>query len=294
MADYIRLTCDAKKRLTLQNFNGLIGAGLIPEELIYETRVFNFNKSLKKYCKIGDYYVMPEPFMKFYEQFFNTDILTIIDNYPAIKQTSWDKIYKNTMDKVRDWLKAHHDETLAKYNDMLFMEDWNKYCKGNVSAWEMESLSFYHSEHELAHVNRIKYGISNFSELPAVPEVEYYFKRAGKDIPIFKLTRIVGTVIGKNKTKSMISLLTTDGVVSVKFRPEYFAMFDKQLSEKQEDGTKKIVEKSWFNKGSKLMLTGFRRDDQFVPKTYANTATHTLYKIDEVLENGDLELRSER
>lgn len=294
MADYIRVTCDAKKRLTLQNFNGLIQAGLVPEGLNFEVRTFNFNKMLKAHCKVGDYYVLPEPFMKFYEQFFDTDILTVVSNYPAIQQKTWEKIYKSVMDGARAWLKSNHDEILKTYNDMIFMEDWKKYCNGNLSAWEMESLCFYHSAHELAHVNREKYGISEFSSLPEVPEVDYYFKRAGKEIPIFKLTRIVGTVIGKNKTKSMISLLTTDGVVNVKFRGEYFAMFDKQLSEKREDGTKKIIEKSWFGRGNKLIITGFRRDAQFVPKTYANTATHTLYKIDEILDNGDLVLRSER
>jgi DNA polymerase-3 subunit alpha len=177
---------------------------------------------------------------------------------------------------------------------MLFMEDWNKYCKGNISSWEMDSLCFYYHEHELKYANKEKYGISDFANLPSVPEVEYYFKKAGKEIPIFKLTRIIGTVIGKNKIKGMVTLLTNDGVVNVKFRPEFFAMYDKQLSEKKEDGTKKIVEKSWFNRGSKIMVTGFRREESFVPKTYAKTPTHTLYKIDSIDENGNLELRSER
>ena len=99
--------------------------------------------------------------------------------------------------------------------------------------------------------------------------VDYVFTKAGKEIPIYKLTHIIGTVISKNKTKGTINLLTTDGVVLVRFRKEMFAAFDKQLSEKREDGTKKIVEKSWFNKGNKLMITGFRREDQFVVKKYA-------------------------
>ena len=71
-------------------------------------------------------------------------------------------------------------------------------------------------------------------------------------------------------------------------------MFDKQMSERQADGTKKIVEKSWFNRGSMIMLTGMRRGDQFIPKKYAKTVTHQLYKIDEVTEDGDIKIRSER
>ena len=61
----------------------------------------------------------------------------------------------------------------------------------------------------------------------------------------------------------------------MKFTKEYYAMFNKQISEKQEDGTKKIKEKGWFTRGTKIMCTGFRRDDMFVTKTYKNTLKHT-------------------
>ena len=41
------------------------------------------------------------------------------------------------------------------------------------------------------------------------------------------------------------------------------------------------------------MVTGFRRDDQFVGKTYKSTDSHQLYKIDEVC--GDqIKIRNER
>ena len=60
-------------------------------------------------------------------------------------------------------------------------------------------------------------------------------------------------------------------------------MFKKQISQIQEDGTKKVVEKSWFKRGTLLMITGFRRDDMFVGKTYANTEGHQLYKITDVI-----------
>ena len=294
MTKYLWETCDKKKRLTLQNFNGLIEAGLIPQELDFERRTFNFNKYLKAVCKKGTNYVLDEPAFDFFSNFFDTDEISVENGRPVLEVKVWEKDYKRVMDKAREWLKSNHDEVLKTYNEMIFQNEWNKYAAGNLSTWEMESLCFYYNEHELAHVNRHKYGISNFSELPLEPEVESTFKRNGKEIPIFKLNKIVGTCIGKNKTKGTVSLLTTDGVVTVKFRPEYFAMFDKQMSERQADGTKKIVEKSWFNRGSMIMLTGMRRGDQFIPKKYAKTVTHQLYKIDEVTEDGDIKIRSER
>ena len=97
----------------------------------------------------------------------------------------------------------------------------------------------------------------------------------------------------KNDNKSSISLLTTTGVVTVKFTREYYAMFKKQISQIQPDGTKKVVEPGWFKRGTLLVITGYRRDDMFVAKTYAKTETHQLYKIDQVIGD-EIVLRHER
>ena len=72
-----------------------------------------------------------------------------------------------------------------------------------------------------------------------------------------------------------------------------YAMYNKQISEKDEAGVKKVKEKGWFTRGTKLLITGYRRDDTFVCKRYANTPGHSIYKILSV--NNDLiELTSTR
>ena len=294
MAYYLSKTCDAKKRLTLQNFNGLLQHDLIPDELDFQKRTFNFNKYLKASQKVGKYYVFNPPCEEFYNKYFDIDQLEVINGLTCILQTRWDNIYKNVMADARVWLQDHQKEMLKKFNTVLFKETWDKYAQGNVSAWEMESLCFYYHEHELAHVNNMKYGLVDFFSLPSEPEVETLFKRNGKDIPIFKTYKIVGTVINKNDTRNSISILTTSGVVPVKFTKEYFAMFNRQLSEVQEDGTKHVIEKGWFTRGTKVMVTGFRRDDTFVAKTYTRTATHQLYKIEEIDDKGNMKLTHER
>ena len=111
---------------------------------------------------------------------------------------------------------------------------------------------------------------------------------------MYKLHKICGTCIAKNKTKSTVTLLTTSGVVEVKFRKEYFSLFDKQISEKQIDGTKKVMEKSWFNRGNMIAVQGIRQGDNFIAKKYASSGGHQLYKIDKILDNGDIELKDER
>ena len=42
------------------------------------------------------------------------------------------------------------------------------------------------------------------------------------------------------------------------------------------------------------MVTGFRRDDMFIAKKYAKTATHQLYKINLINDGKDMELIHER
>ena len=293
MGYYLLQVYEGKKKLTLQNFNGLMQKELVPSSLEFEKRVFVFNKCLKAYQKHNEYFLLNNEYLEFFEKFFSMDDVEVIDGKVFILQKTWDKIYQSIMDSAREWLKENHKDVLDDFNKILFHEAWEKYAQGTVSAWEMESLCFYYHPHELIDVDVEKYGIVDFNKLPPTPQVEYFFKRAGKQIPIYKTYKIIGTVIGKNDSRSSISLLTTSGVVNVKFTKDYFAMFNRRLSERQEDGRKKIVEEGWFTRGTKVLVTGFRRDDTFQTKTYKHTPTHQLYKIIKV--NGrNIELEHNR
>ena len=294
MTYYLLNNCDAKKKITLQNMNGLIANKLLPQEMDLYVRIYNFNGYLKLFKK-GLYYTLDEAAYNFYYKNFDLSKINVIQNIPCIAQSTWDNIYKKAMDPLRDYIKSHQQDILNAYNDLLFKNAWDKYAQGTISAWEMESMCFYYHEHELAHIDVDKYGISDFNTLPEEPIVEKTFKRGINIIPIFKTYKIIGTVIGKDDNRSSISLLTPTGVVNVKFTKEYYAMYSRQISEKQEDGTKKVIEKGWFKRGTKVMCTGFRREDTFVCKSYKHTPTHQLYLIEEVTNNGrDMILKHER
>lgn len=295
MVYYLSKMSEPKTKLTLQNLSGLLKKGLVPEQFDLQKRVYNFNKYLKDNLKQGKYYAFDEASLKFYSDNFNAEALEVINGRTCILQAKWEKIYKSQMEVIKSWLKDNQVKTLKEYNTSLFLEQWEKYAQGSLSAWEMNALCFYYHEHELEKINRKKYGIANFNNLNPESEIATFFKRGGKQIPIYMTYKIIGTVISKNDTRSTVSLLTTDGVVNVKFTKEYYAMYNRQLSEMQADGTKKVVEKGWFTRGTKLMVTGYRRDDLFNAKTYANTGTHQLYKITKVFNNGqDMELTHDR
>ena len=293
MIYYLSLVSEPKKKLTLSNFSGLINNNLLPESLDKEKRVFYFNKYLKEH-KWKDYYYMPDPqAAQFYNNNFDLNDIDIINNVYCIKQKTWEKIYQIEMDSVRDWLKENQAEILFQLNTKLFKAEWDKYASGTISAWEMTSLCFYYHEHELKYIDTKKYGIVNFNSLSPVSDIDYFFRRNGKQIPIYKLNRIAGTVIGKNDTRHTVNLLTTTGVVNVKFTRDHYAMYNRQISEVDESGTKKVKEKGWFTRGTKLLITGYRRDDTFVCKKYANTGGHSIYKINAV-EGRNINLISTR
>lgn len=292
MAKYLWLVCDKKKKINLQNMAGLIRRDMLPDELKKQRAVFEFNRYLRDKCaKQPGVYQLDDRALGFLEKYDAEFPLTIENNTYLLDAKLWEREYKAQMDIVREWMKDNQEDALYRLNKEIFLEDWNKYASGNYSSWEMEVMCFYDHPHELINVSKYKYGIMNYFDLPEEPIVETMWR--GR-IPIYKLSRIFGTVIAKNKTKSQITLLTPEGVVTVKFTKEYFAMFDRQISQKNLDGTKHVVEKSWFNRGSMIMVTGMRRGDEFVAKKYSATPGHQLYKIIKVNTDGTIVLQDQR
>ena len=297
MVEYLWMTCDKKSKLTLNNMPSLIKRNLVPldtEEMQYSMRIYEFNRYLKDNCKdkTNMFYKLDDRANIFINEVGLSDLIQG-DNY--ISMNTWDNYYKKQMDVFRNWMK--NDETLLdKLNWSIFLDDWNKYVKKpNLSRWEMESMCFYYHEHELAHINTQEYGIVEYKDLPEEPPVDYMFPKGDKWIPIYELSKIVGTCIAKDKNKGLIYLLTPQsGVVTVRLRKEYFALFDKQISEKQPDGKKKVIERSWFTRGNLLMVQGIRRGDEFVLKKYSRTPTHQLYLITDIDENNNIILTHER
>ena len=295
MVWYIWETCDKKSKLNLQNMPTLIKKNLIPTEDKFKLvkRVYEFNRYLKSVCyeRGAAFYTINPRAYAFLDEIGCASII----NKFTLNVKIWDKIYNKYMDIFRKWISENQTELLTSLNDEAFLEDWHKYAEGTMSSWEMSALCFYYHDHELKNMNTGLYGIVDFYNLPEEPEVtEKIWNRAGKEIRIFKLHKICGTCIAKNKNKSTISLLTTSGVVTVKFRKEYFALFDKQISVLGEDGKKHVCEKSWFNRGSKLIIMGMRSGDDFIVKKYASTPGHQLYQITDIDDKGNVTLKDGR
>ena len=293
MTEYIWETCSPKKKITMQNFNGLREKGLVPQSLSFQNRLFFFNKCLKKNQKVKGGYRIENNYYDFFEQFFDIDVLEINseDNTLYIKESVWKKLYDAGMKPAKEWIVNNQEEILENYNKVLFQEEWDKYAAGTISAWEMDSLGFYYHDHELENVDDRKYDIVEFNTLPETPIIERVFKKGGREIPIYKTDFIFGTVIAKDDTKNIVTLLTKrSGIVNVKFTRDFYARLKSQISEKGADGKKKAMETGWFKRGTILAVNGFRRNNTFVGKSYKKSAHHQCYKITDVFEDGTINM----
>ena len=289
MRQYLSQVCGAKTKLTMQNFKALVDANLLPPELDFQKRLFVFNKALRANCKEGDSYRVENNYYDFYAQFFDIDELDVLDSGSlGVLQKKWQKMYTKAMEPAKAYIADNQGKLLDKLNAILMNEMYDKYAAGTISSWEMESMGYYYHKHELASVRSDWYNICSFKGLPEQPEAEYTFTRNGRDIPIYKTCRIMGTVIGRNNTKATVNILTTDsGVVTLKLDLPTFAQYNRRLCENI-GGVSKVMESGWFNKGEKLVVNGFRRGDMFKVKAYRKTPSKQLYRITGVQPNGTM------
>ena len=103
-------------------------------------------------------------------------------------------------------------------------------------------------------------------------------------------------MLGKNKNWGSIKLLTPSGVVLVKLNKGQFSFYDRTISIPDEETNKnKVVDASWFKKGTILFVHGIRSGDIFRTKTYNNSLySHSLYRVEKIYEDGIALCQEER
>ena len=201
-----------------------------------------------------------------------------------IHSKEFNKIYRDKNIEFETWLKSQ--DALDRMNYCAKNEVWMKYCSGSLAKWEMDSISYYTDRHELEEMDLSQfYNVDKFNELPRIPEtVVYNNPRNGKQYKRNKLSLIAGTVVDKNKSKNMVTLNTQHGIVEVKLHKATFSHYDRKTPD----------ESSWFTRGTKLIIVGFRREESFIPRTYPESAfTSNIMKIEQ-MSTGRIDIKTER
>jgi len=208
-----------------------------------------------------------------------------------VEQKDFDKYYKKHTKELQEWIKSQEAEQLMRRYDLNGF--WANNCQGTKEKWEMKANAFYTEHHELDYVDLTKFfDVAKFEELPEKPTVDFFTTYKGRQIPRFHTHVIVGTVVDKNKTKSIVSILTKDGVVNIKFNKGQFIHYDKKVVE-MNGKEKTVLDSSWFERGTHIAVVGYRRENDFVPKTYKHSMyTHTCMKLH--INGSDLQIQTEK
>lgn len=278
---------------------------VLNENFLYKLYVDKTKKLLKRGYH-DRWFKLDESSMKFFTEYYSEDSVEDVEGeFFIISEKKFLKENDEKIKVLRDWM--NDEQTIKRYNECQLMEEWEKDASGTVEKWEMDSLSIYTKKHELSEINNEKYGVVDFFKQPEEPVAyAYYTRRVRQQIngqtitierqfPKNRIVRLAGTVLDKNKDKSLITLLTTTGVVTVKFNKGAFLHYNKQISVVDENGTKNVIEKTWLGRGSKILVCGYRVGNQFRVYNYADSIyKHTCNLITDIQENGDISVQTER
>lgn len=291
---YLGTLVDKKQKLTLANVNGLINYKVLPVSQNKYIYLFNFNKYLKLNKK-DDYYLIDDRAYKYFSKNYDIELLQTKKDRTYINIGVWDKLYKEGMEGLKEYLSKYQDKLIEKLYTQEVNELWNEHGAGCLADWEMETLGFYYHDHPLTDTFYPEFKFKNFFDLSEVPIPSKIVEGRGKSYPVYDIERIVGTVLDKQAYKHTIILLTPNGVVNLKCTAEVFSKYDKQISQlNKETGKKQVVEKSWFKRGTKLIVSGYRRNDTFAVRSKPNDNVYPFYRITGTNDSGLLEINRYR
>lgn len=223
------------------------------------------------------------------DYFYQDDMILVVD-------TSLDKLFKPVMDSLKiflntqDFIKEFNRQSMrTRYQELVGNDE-------DVNMWSFSTCSFFSHNHYLANIDYNKYNISSFDELPDEPvfTLKTWGKRSYRQYELYQIT---GVILDKNDNSHFITILDfNNNVVNVKMDNGLYAKYKAQISENI-NGKKKVLEKSWFQRGTPLIVAGYKMgENDFKVKTYKNSVFNK--KITRILsidnETGEVVTQSYR
>lgn len=295
MRQYFVLSTPNVTSLAMNNIGQIKAARVpIPKSIIgpYNFRKYVCNKQFKygnhPKFKSKTLYWLDQKALKYFENHCKSSMIEGVDYWFEddrwiVVDKSLEKLLAPSIETLKDYINM--PEFLDKFNKARAKQSMIESVDGlDVNRWAFSSISFYPNEHELAHIDRERYNISLFSELPEEPKfiTKSYGKREWKQ---FALAQIACTVIDKNDNHHMLTVLDIgNNVVQCKFNAEVYSFYKAQLSETDGNGNKIVMDKPWLRRGQTLILTGVRTGvDDFRVKCYRNSIyKHKVLRIDSI------------
>lgn len=308
MKQYILYSSEPKTELTMVNLDMAIKIGCkIPKQMLSP---YNF----REYVCSPEFYYSPHPKFKskkLYrldnkaQRYFNKNCKDQLqenvdwfyqDDMMLVVDKSLEKLYKPVMDELKTYINT--PEFIKEFNRQVMRKRYNELVPNqDVNHWSFETCSFFAKEHELAHIDRERYNIDLFDELPEEPR--FVTKRWGKrEWKQYELAQIAAVVLDRNDNNHLLTVLDiNNNVVQCKFDANAYSFYKQQISEPDGQGGKTVIDPSWFKRGQGLILTGVRiGENDFRAKAYKSSIyRHKVQKIVSVdNDTGEMEIQSYR
>lgn len=286
-----------KDKLTMANLTKIMDGGLLPERFTEVGKMVYFREWLEENALNSDkttYDFSEETPVRFFQEhcspFLNKEDYFVVEGVYSVVVKKFKKMYDNYTSELKEWLKT--EEAAKCYNKMVRQNNidtlFGKYCDGTESKMEMDTVGYYYSKHELKGADLGTYWgvpiiLSDFETMPEQME-------KGKDY------YIGGTIIDINKNKKTVALLTVEGrVVDVKFNPNLFIQYNKDIVKVGKDGKKKVLEYGWLDKGNVILVNGARRENSFLcKKAHYSSNRFTVALVGELKETGSCKISFRR
>ncbi|MGL5957775.1 MAG: hypothetical protein ACRCZZ_04175, partial [Phocaeicola sp.] len=291
LRSFLGTTAGLKGKLTLANLNSLLEFDMIPDEFSIQKRALYFNSMLRAHQKYtvdkSVRYRIEGAYERFYGEVFDTGLLEF-DTCAYIDHKLYEKQYKKLLEPLKKYIAENQSHMLENFNQHLLQSEVAKYSDGKGTQAEMEVASvgmFSADDHWLFDIDFQLYNISTFAKLPVEPlRSSSFTAKNGREVSLFKIDKIVGIVVHRVPEKGIVYILDKDGVVEVKMAKPLFAQYDKQISRIDETGKKTVVAKSMFARGNIILVQGYRDNDIFKAKKYANGLGHTVSQIEDIVD----------
>lgn len=179
----------------------------------------------------------------------------------TIDMDSFEKYYTERIKPLQEYLKTDEAKTIFANNKRNAL--WAERCSGSVEKWEMQTMLNYFDKTELETAPIDEYfDLTDFEQLDSNPEPIGYTKRG---YPYYNLYTTAGTVVAKDKNKSTVFIATNTGVVALKYPKGMYSHYDESIMKNGE-----VIDKSWFERGEILIVTGYRFGTDFKVKSHGD------------------------
>ncbi len=270
--EFIKSYVSKKSTLNLRNVSMLQKANLFPKEYFEQLRAYNWVTYVRKNKLTTNLLGLDDAALGFYNSVLDQGDLEYYNGVPCITKTALDSFYKKEMTGIKSFIDKNKTQLINTLYDLERKEQLDKYGAKDEAQGEMKAMRMYIGKHELDNAF-----FTQQVEITPLTDViendiigEFYIPGTGT-FPKYNITTIVGTVIKKDKLKSLITLLTPEGPIDVKVFKNTFAHYDKVSNAFNQETGVSSVQDSFFEVGTLLAVTGIKRGTNFVPKKYKAT-----------------------